>query len=212
MFRFVISRNGLLVAGGRAVETSPIFVFRMTFYVHRGSGQARLYPRRSLSLSSRAKAFTLKGRHRRFVGDSSFHTSLRCEQQKWYQQILQKVQNLVPHDYIKSCTVHTVVQQYVLVDCCCFHLTSGASTAVGSYIIPRNRKRFFLLQSTLREEFVETKYQVFHIVGPLIILVQVDLSSPVERVSKSWNFRVSKPQHRCGVCLKFCTYVVYKND
>ena len=60
------------------VETWPIFVFRVTFYVHRGSGQARVYPRRRwLSLSSRAKAFTLQGRHRRFVGDSAFHTSLR---------------------------------------------------------------------------------------------------------------------------------------
>ena len=46
------------------------------------------------------------------------------EQQKWYQQILQEVQNFVPHDYIKSCTVYTVVQQYVLVDYRCFHLTS----------------------------------------------------------------------------------------
>ena len=46
VFRFVISRNGLLEAGGRVVETSPIFLFRMTFYVHRGSGQARVYPRR----------------------------------------------------------------------------------------------------------------------------------------------------------------------
>ena len=46
----------------------------------------------------------------------------------------------------------------------------------------RNRKCFFLSQSTLREEFVEKKYQVFDIVGPLIILVQVNLSSPVERV------------------------------
>ena len=71
VFRFVISRNGLLVAGGRAVETSSIFVFRMTFYVHRGSGQARVYPRRWLTLSSRAKAFKLKGRQtfrRRFRG------------------------------------------------------------------------------------------------------------------------------------------------
>ena len=127
------------MAGGRAVETSPIFVFRMVFYVHRGSGQARVYPRRQwLSLSSRAKAFTFQGRHRRFVGDSAFHTSLRgapllvSEQQKYYDQILQKVQNLMPHDYIRSCTVYTVVQQYVLVDYCCFHLTSGASsTAVG---------------------------------------------------------------------------------
>ena len=94
------------MAGGRAVETSPIFVFHMIFYVHRGSGQARVYPRRWLSLSSRAKAFIPKRRHRRFVGDSAFHMSLRGalllvgEQQKWYQQILQKVQNLVPHDYI----------------------------------------------------------------------------------------------------------------
>ena len=95
---------------------------------------------------------------------------------------MQKVQNLVPHDYIKSCTVYTVVQQYVLVDYCCFHLTSGASTAVCPYIIPRNRKRFFLSQSTLRKEFVEKKNQVFDIVGPLITLVQVTLSSPVERV------------------------------
>ena len=108
------------MAGGRAVETSPIFMFRMTFYVHRGSGQARVYPRRCLSLSSRAKAFTPKRRHRRFVGDSAFHTSLRGapllvgEQQKRCQQILRKVQNLVPHDYIKSCTVYTVVQQYVM--------------------------------------------------------------------------------------------------
>ena len=160
----------------------------MTFYVHRRSGQARVCPRRWLSLSSRAKALTLKGRHKRFVGDSVFHTSLRGapllvgEQQKGYQQILQKVQNLVPHDYIKSCTVYTIVQQYVRVDYCCFRLTSGASTAVGPYIIPRNRKRFFLSQSTLREEFVEKKYQVFDIGGPLIILVQVNLSSPVERV------------------------------
>ena len=161
------------MAGGRAVETSPIFVFRTIFYVHRRSGQARVYPRRWLSLGSRAKTFTFQGRHRRFVGDSAFHTSLRGapllvgEQQKCYQQILQKVQNLMPHDYIKSCTVYTVVQQYVDVDYCCFHLTSGASTAVGPYIIHRNMKRFFLSQSTLREEFVEKKYQVFDIVYAL---------------------------------------------
>ena len=154
------------MAGRRAVETSPIFVFCMTFYVHRGSGQARVYPRRWLSLSGRAKTFTLKGRHRRFVGDSAFHTSLRGapllvgEQQnlKWYQQILQKVQNLMPHDYIKACTVYTIVQQYVSVDYCCFHLTSGASTAVGPCYIINRHKRFFLSQSTLREEFVEKKY------------------------------------------------------
>ena len=178
------------MAGGRAVETWPIFVFRVTFYVHRGSGQARMYPRRRwLSLSSRAKAFTLQGGHRRFVGDSVFHTSLRGapllvgEQQKWYHKVLQKVQNLMPHDCIPSCTVYTLVQQYALVDYyCCFHLTSGTSTAVGSYIVHRNRKRFLVSQSTLREEFVEKKYQVFDIKGLLTILVQVNLSSPVERV------------------------------
>ena len=49
-------------------------------------------------------------------------------------------------------------------------------------IVHRNRKRFLLSQSTLREEFVEKKYQVFDIIGLLTILVQVNLSSPVERV------------------------------
>ena len=34
---------------------------------------------------------------------------------KWYHQILQKVQNLMPHDCIPLCTVYTVVQQYVCV-------------------------------------------------------------------------------------------------
>ena len=127
------------MAGGRAVETSPIFVFRMTFYVHRGSGQARVSPRRWLSLSSRAKAFTLQGTHRCFVGDSVFHTSLRGapllvgEEQKWYNhQILQKVHNnLMRHDYIIPCTVYTVVQQYVLVGYC-FHLTSTIKAVVNT--------------------------------------------------------------------------------
>ena len=39
------------------------------------------------------------------------------------------------------------------------------------YIVHRNRKRFHLSQSTLREEFAEKKYQVFDIVSLLIILV-----------------------------------------
>ena len=71
----------------------------------------------------------------------------------------------MPHDCIPSCTVYTVVQQYALVDHYCFHLTSGTSPAVGLYIVHQNRKRFFLSQSTLREEFVEKKYQVFDIKG-----------------------------------------------
>ena len=37
-------------------------------------------------------------------------------------------------------------------------------------------------QSTLREECVEKKYQVFDTIGLLTILVQVNLSSPMERV------------------------------
>ena len=90
----------------------------------------------------------------------------------------------MPHDCIPLFTVYdTVVQQYVLVDYyCCFHLTSGTSAAAGPYIVHRNRKRFLLSQSTLRDEFVEKKYQVFDIIGLLTILVQVNLSSPVERV------------------------------
>ena len=91
--------------------------------------------------------------------------------------ILQKVQSLMPHDCIQLCPVHTVVQQSVLANYCCFHLTSGVSTAVGPYIVHRNRKRFLLSQSTLREEFVEKKFQVLDIIGLLIILAQVKLSS-----------------------------------
>ena len=110
------------------------------------------------------------------VGDSAFHTSLRGASllrrtAKWYHQILQKVQNLMPHDCIPSCTVYTVVQRYALVDYYCFRLTSGTSTAVGPSIVHRNRKRFLLSQSTLREEFVKKKYQVFDLIGLLTILV-----------------------------------------
>ena len=172
------------------METCPIFMFRVTFYVHRGSGQARVYPRRILSLSSRARSFTLQGRHRRLVVRRRFRlpyvasrSSPPCwRTAKWYHQILQKVQNLMPHDCIPSCTVYTIVQQYALVDYYCFHLTSGTSTAVGPSIVHRNRKRFLLSQSTLREEFVKKKYQVFDIIGLLTILVQVNLSSRVEQV------------------------------
>ena len=39
-----------------------------------------------------------------------------------------------------------------------------------------------MLQSTFREEFVETKYQVFDIIGLLLILVQVNPASQMERV------------------------------
>ena len=116
----------------------------VTFYVNRGSGQARVYPRRWLFLSSRAKAFTLQGRHRRFVGDSAFHTSLRGapllvgeQQKKWDHQILQKVQNLMPRDYIPSCTILYMLlySSTHLLIYCCFHLTSGANTAAAGHIL-----------------------------------------------------------------------------
>ena len=81
------------------------------------------------------------------------------------------------------CIYCCTATDYALVDYyCCFHLISGTSAAVGPSIVHRNRKRFLLSQSTLREEFVEKKYQVFDIIGLLTILVQVNLSSPVERV------------------------------
>ena len=99
-------------------------------------------------------------------------------------------------------SVYTVVQCCALVDyyCCCFHLTSGTSLAVGPYTVHRNREGFLLSQSTLREQCVEKKYQVFDTIGLLTILVQVNLSSPMERVQKSFL--------RMPVVL----HVVYKND
>ena len=57
---------------------------------------------------------------------------------------------------------------------CCFHLTSGTSTALGPSIVHRNRKRFLLSQSTLREEFVEKMYQVFDIIAHVGILLLAD--------------------------------------
>ena len=76
--------------------------------------------------------------------------------------------------YHRVLSVYTVVQKCALADYyCCFHLTSGTSTAVGPYIVDRNREGFLLSQSTLREECVEKKYQVFDTIGLLTILVQV---------------------------------------
>ena len=72
------------------------------------------------------------------------------------------------------------IQQYELVDYCCFHLTSGANTTVGPYIVHRNRKRFLISRSTLREEFVEKKYQVFDN-GPS------NHSSPGEPLVRGWS-------------------------
>ena len=61
-------------------------------------------------------------------------------------------------------------------------VTQEEGNTVGPSIVHRNRKRFLVSQSTLQEEFVEKKYQVFDIIGLLTILVQVNLSPPVKRV------------------------------
>ena len=75
--------------------------------------------------------------------------------------------------YHRVLYIYAVVQQYVLVNFTVVNLT------VGPYM---NRKRFLLSQSTLREELVEKKKHVLDILGLLTILVQLSLSSPVERV------------------------------
>ena len=73
---------------------------------------------RLLCLGRRAKASTLHGRRRRFVGGSVFHTSFRgllsfsVTQQKWYHH-LHQVHNLIPHNYIlvqhiRRCTQQTL--------------------------------------------------------------------------------------------------------
>ena len=126
--------------GGWRTSNRDFGYFRVSFDIL-GSSWKRSSPRVPttvvVSLSSRAKAFTLKARHRRFIGDSAFHTSLRGApllvgpKQKWCQQILQIVQNLMPHDYIKSCTVYTVVVVLFVVF---FTLTDRAST------IPNNTR------------------------------------------------------------------------
>ena len=174
------------MAGGRAIETSPLlFVFCMTPYVHRGSGQAHvisMYPRQWLSLSSRTKAFVLQGRHRYFVGDSAFHAYLRSSS-------LSRSGITICSKYIQS-LMYITIFVYCIYCCtavctcyyCCFHPSYGARTAVGPYILHRNRKHLLMSQSTLQEEFVEKKYQVFDTIGLLLILVQVNLSSSAERV------------------------------
>ena len=89
------------MAGGRAVETSPLtFVFRMTYYVHRGSGHTRvfsMYP------------WAAEPKHSYFKGGIDVSSanlysmrlsvellSLLATQQKWYHH-LQQIQSLMPH-------------------------------------------------------------------------------------------------------------------
>ena len=85
-------------------------------------------------------------------------------------------ENLVSRDGFSRPVPRQPAHHYTLAE-------SGAYLRKSSRgIVHRNRKRFLLSQSTLREEFVEKKYQMFDIIGLLTILVQVNLSSPVERV------------------------------
>ena len=111
--------------------------------------------------------------HHAGVAVHPHYSVVGCGPSPCFQHVLTVVVDLKQPSLI----IHTsreLLQQSVLVDYCCFHLASGASTALGSYIGHRNSRR---LLSTLREEFVEKKYQVSDIIGLLLILSQVNLSS-----------------------------------
>ena len=180
-------------------ETPPlIFMLRLASYVHRGIGQApafSMYARRWLSLRSRVQAF--KGGID--VLAAILHSirilmePLSCWRHSRTEEVISP--SATSTEFDTACTLAhpakcstpvyfvgcTVVQESVLVDYCCFHLLSGAFIA-GSFIVHRNRKRLILSQSTVREEFIEKEYQVFDIIGRLLIVVQVNPSSPVDRV------------------------------
>ena len=108
-----------------------------------GSGQARvfsMYPRRWLSLSSRAKAFAFQRRHRRFVGDSVSIclsvelVSLLATQQKWYHH-LQQVQSLMPHNYIPGtivCIILLYSSLYLLITAVSISRVVQVFTKTGS--------------------------------------------------------------------------------
>ena len=104
---------------------------------------------RLLCLGSRAKASTLRGRHRRFAGDSIFHTSFRgllsllATQQKWYHHLQQVVQSLIPHNYyirqvqnIRWCTQQTVCSTHTYT-----HTRTVAELFV--YILPHSSLYLF---------------------------------------------------------------------
>ena len=102
------------------------------------------------------------------------YSAVGCGSSLCFQHVLTVVVVLKQPSLIIHTSRELLLQQSVLVDYCCFHLTSGASTALGSYIGHRNRRS---LPSTLREEFVEKRYQVFDTIGVLLILSQVNFSS-----------------------------------
>ena len=117
--------------------------------------------------------------HHAGVAVHPHYSVVGCGSSSCFQHVLTVVVALKQPSLIFHTSRELLHQQSVLVDYRCFDLTSGARTALGSYIGHRNRRR---LLSTLREEFVEKRYQVFDIIGLLLILSQVNLSSPVERV------------------------------
>ena len=100
--------------GGWRTSSRDFAYFRVLYDILRSSWKrsSPCVPTTVVVLKQPSPSIHTIGRHRRFVGDSAFQTPLRGapllvgEQQKWYHQILQKVQNLMPHDdYIPSCTV-----------------------------------------------------------------------------------------------------------
>ena len=98
-----------------------------------------------------------------------------------------------------SLIIHTsrdLLQQSVLVDYCCFHLASGASTALGSYIGHRNKRR---LLSTLREVFAEKKYQVYN--RPSTHSKPSEPLIPGGASIKVMEFWQQTTTTWCGVCL-----------
>ena len=119
--------------------------------------------------------------HHAGVAVHPHYSVVGCGSSPCFQPVLTVVVVLIKQPSLIIHTSRDLLQQSVLlVDYCCFHLASDASTALlGSYIGHRNRRH---LLSTLREEFVEKKYQVFAIIDLLLILSQVNLRSPVERV------------------------------
>ena len=132
---------------------------------------------RLLCLGSPAKASTLRGRHRRFAGDSVFHTSFRgllsllVTKQKLYHHLQQQeVQSLIPYDYVHqvqhirwctqqtACSTHTHTRTvtelfvYILLYISLYLFEHCCfhlhSVTVHPDIVHRNRKRS-LLSSTV---------------------------------------------------------------
>ena len=127
--RMVGGLEGLMMTPRRSSGCGAC-IPELTTRRHRGRSQApwtvagtvdgRRHRGPLLCLGSRAKAFTLEERHRRFTGGSAFLMSFRgllsllVTQQKWYHNLRQVVQSLIPHNYRQywctqqtACSTHT---------------------------------------------------------------------------------------------------------